>query len=405
MKFYSLFITFWFITALSIHAQNKPNFLIVTADDMNYDSVGVNGCKVPNTTPHIDQLAREGMRFTQAHVASTACQPSRTAIQSGRIGHRSGGEGFHTLQLKNLPTIPRNLKNQGYLVGIIGKVKHSTPYEDTPWDLDIEVKRNTDQIIRLTKEFIERAESEGKPYYLIVNSHDPHRPYFKIDSALSTTKKKNGKSGDDLENSIPSHVFTPDGVHVPYDLPDTTEIRHELACYYSSVRRCDDVLGGIHALIKTEKREQNTLIGFLSDHDMAKYNAKSNTYPQSTRTPLILKMKGTIPTGVEESYVSSLDLFPTFLDLAEMPIPEGLDGQSLKQLFEGQRQHTRSELHTQFYANIGKTNYQMRCYQNPDFAFIYNAWHDGRPTYLCSALGGSGFKENDKSWSKRPKVD
>ena len=114
-------------------------------------------------------------------MAATACQPSRIAIQVGRIGHQSGGEGFHCLRIKDLPTLPRTLKKHGYRVGIIGKVKHSSPYENTPWDLAIEVHRNTDEIIRLAKEFIEIAKKNGQPFYLVVNSHDPHRPYYNID--------------------------------------------------------------------------------------------------------------------------------------------------------------------------------------------------------------------------------
>ncbi len=74
--------------------QAKPNILFITVDDMNCDSVGAFGCKLADTTPHIDKLAAEGLRFDKAHVVVGNCYPSRNVMFSGRYPHNSGVEGF-----------------------------------------------------------------------------------------------------------------------------------------------------------------------------------------------------------------------------------------------------------------------------------------------------------------------
>ena len=75
-----LFLITLFLLLPTAPLAARPNFLIITADDMNWDSVGCYGCPLKGVTPNIDRLAARGMRFEHAHVASTACYPSRSAI-------------------------------------------------------------------------------------------------------------------------------------------------------------------------------------------------------------------------------------------------------------------------------------------------------------------------------------
>ncbi|MEM7014011.1 MAG: sulfatase-like hydrolase/transferase [Verrucomicrobiota bacterium] len=178
----NLYKLFFFLASVSmIAAEERPNFLIITADDLNYDSVGCYGSELRDTTPNVDALAAAGLRFHHAHVAATACYPSRSAISTGRRGHRSGGEGFFYLRHPDVPTVQQLLHDNGYRVGILGKVTHSTPYEDTPWDVAKEMERDTDEFEKETAAFIDDSLKQQKPFYLIVNSHDPHRPYYDIE--------------------------------------------------------------------------------------------------------------------------------------------------------------------------------------------------------------------------------
>lgn len=389
---------------VQIQADQRPDLLIITADDMNQDSVGVYGSSIPDATPNIDAMAKAGLYFQHAHAASTACKPSRVAIQTARVGHRSGGEGFHHLRFKNIPTLTKTLKDADYRVGVIGKVRHSTPYEHTPWDLEVEVGRRTDEIISLVDRFITESRAANQPYFLMVNSHDPHQPYYNIRSYKGVQDQNNNPKG-----STPSKVYSPDDIIVPEDLPATPEVKHELACYFSSVRRCDDVVGGVMEMMQKVGRPQNTLSAFLSDHGMAKPGAKANVYPQSTLTPFILHMPGLIaPSHNQSDFVSVMDLFPTICELLGIVPPEGLDGESLIPIMiDDYSSERRRLIHTQFYSIIGKKHYQMRCSQNEDFAYIYNAWYNGHPIYRSSSLGGRLFKNmielgiNEPVWDER----
>ena len=98
---------------------SRPNLLLITADDLNYDSVAAYGCAVPGVTPNIDRLAREGLRFTRGHVTIAVCQPSRSVMMTGRYPHHNGARGFEPIR-DDVPTLPDELRKAGYLNGILG---------------------------------------------------------------------------------------------------------------------------------------------------------------------------------------------------------------------------------------------------------------------------------------------
>ena len=85
-------------------APQRLNVLLITADDMNYDTPGVAGCRTPGITPNIDRLAGEGVRFRQAHVTVAVCQPSRECLMTGRYPHRNGATGFYPVRA-DVPTL------------------------------------------------------------------------------------------------------------------------------------------------------------------------------------------------------------------------------------------------------------------------------------------------------------
>lgn len=383
-----------------LRAEDQPprvNVLLITADDMNWDSVGCYGCPLENVTPNIDRLAKEGIRFEHAHVASTACTPSRMAIMTGRRGHRSGGEGFFHLRFPGVTNLPQLLHDNGYRIGLLGKVTHSTPYEDTPWDVSKEMGRDTNEFEKETSAFVDDSIEAGKPFFLVVNSHDPHRPYYKVD------RNRTG-AGDE-----PTRVYQPNEISVHPTLPDHPDIRYEQACYFSSVRRCDDVVGRVVKLLEDRKLTKRTMIVFLSDHGMAVPSAKSNCYTQSTRTPFIVRWDENITAGQTdtEHMISSMDLLPTIAEVAGIEVPESLDGRSLTSLFRGEQQRGRDHIFTQYYMKIGQTNYQMRALQDRELMFVFNPWHNGKPVYSTSSMGGAGFKtmlkvgKTDPVWATR----
>ncbi|MCC7060812.1 MAG: sulfatase-like hydrolase/transferase, partial [Burkholderiaceae bacterium] len=120
------------IAATISRAQTAPasarlHILIITTDDMSCDSVGVYGCKLPGTTPQMDRLAAQSMRFNHAFVQVGNCMPSRNVMFSGRYPHNNHVEGFYEIKRPGYPVMADLMKAAGYFTGIRGKVAHSTP--------------------------------------------------------------------------------------------------------------------------------------------------------------------------------------------------------------------------------------------------------------------------------------
>jgi N-sulfoglucosamine sulfohydrolase len=402
-----MFFLFFIACGITSVAADRPNFLVLIADDMNADSIACYGSPLRDISPNIDKLADQGYRFTDAHVASTACYPSRSAISTGRLPHRSGGEGFFFLRYPNIPTVQELLSDNGYYVGILGKLPHSTPYENTPWDFAQEMGRNTEEFYKTASKAIDEANAQKEPFYLVVNSHDPHRPYYNIDSKGTELKSRHeGK----VANSHPSRVYSPEEVPVSPTVPDHPDVRHELACYYSSVNRFDDVVGRMMALLKDKGIDDNTVVFLLADHGMGMPSAKSNAYPQSTKVPFIVRWNKKYKGGVVDKrhIVSSMDILPTLLEVAGIESPGGFDGRSLVSILEGGTQEGRDKIQTQYYMTSGKNLYQIRNTQDREFSFMFNGWHSGEPTYASSSMGGACFStmyqlgmKGDAKWKAR----
>lgn len=369
----------------------RPNVVLITADDMNWDAVGAYGCPVAGTTPHIDGLAASGVRFEHGHVTIAVCQPSRSAMMTGRYPHRSGSEGFFHLRHEGVPILPELLREAGYSVGILGKVGHSTPYASFHWDMthdmaELGYGRNPAIYARHTAHFVDAAKAAGKPFFLMLNSHDPHRPFYGNDRVAWYMDAQHPADR-------PSRVFTAKEIGVPAFLEDLPEVRQEIAEYYSSVRRCDDMIGAALATLEEAGCREDTLVIFLSDNGMAFPFAKTNCYLQSTKTPLIMSWPEVITPGrVDRThFVSGIDLLPTILEAAGAPIPAGVDGTSCLPVLRGQAQAGRELVFTQFYQTSARRNYPMRCVQDRRYGYIYNPWSDGERVFHNESQSGRTF--------------
>ena len=370
-------------------AGRPINVLLITADDMNCDSVGAYGCKVPETTPNIDRLAAQGMRFAHAHVTIAVCQPCRGVWATGRYPHRSGIEGFQRMTADH-PTLMQTLQDAGYRTGILGKVGHSTPKTSFQWDMhhdmgELGKGRDPRRYYAYAKGFFEKSKTSNKPFYLMANSHDPHRPFAGSDQEAAMRRR--GKLVD------PSRIYRDEEVDVPGFLPDIPKVRKEIAEYFSSVRRCDDTVGALLKALDESGLKQNTLVMFLSDHGMALPFAKTNCYLHSTRTPWIVRWPGVVEAGRVDGrhFVSGVDLMPTLLDAAGVRLPEGMDGRSFVPILNGKQQEGREFVFTQFHQTAARRRYPMRCIQTKQYGYIFNPWADGKRVFLNESQSGRSF--------------
>ena len=363
--------------ACSVHpVWAQPNLLIITTDDMSCDSVGVYGCKLRDTTPNMDKLAAQSLRFTQAHVVVGNCKPSRNVMWSGKYPHNNGIEGFRAIskQAKKYPVLGEIVKDAGWFTGIRHKVSHSTPYSPFPWDIVLgEEKRdnakNPASWGKAATAGIEAAKSAGKPFCLILNIADPHKPFY-----------AEGNRGETVpDEDVPSRVFTPEEVPVPGFLPDDPAVRKELSHYYSSVRRADDSVGEILAALKSSGQEEYTIIVFLSDHGMPLPFAKTQLYHHSSRTPLMIRWPGVTKPGTvdDEHMISTVDLLPTILDMLQIAQPGGFDGSSFAAVLRGGSSPERTLVFKEHNENAGGQNTPMRAVQTKDWLYIFSPWSNG----------------------------
>lgn len=368
----------------ALNAAEPLNLLVVTVDDMSCDSVGAFGCKLPDTTPTVDRLAAESLRFAHAHVQVGNCMPSRNVMFSGRYPHNNHVEGFYMVREPGYRVLIDYLKDAGYYTAIRGKTSHSTPYTRYPaWSAVLDFLpdnkpadiKNAASYYTSTKQGIDAAAKAGKPFYLNINVSDPHKPFY-----------NEGKRPDPNQ---PSRVFTAAEVPIPGFLFDDPEVREELAQYYSSVRRADDCVAQVLRALDDSDLKERTVVVFLSDHGMPLPFAKTQLYYHSTHTPLMVRWPGVTKAGAvdDRHLVSAVDLMPTLLEVLGLNVPEGLDGRSFAPLLRGETQDGRDMIVTEYNENAGGFRHPMRAVVTRDYGYIFNPWSNGTRVMSTATKG------------------
>lgn len=374
-------------------AEKRPNILLITADDLSAASLGVYGCKVKGITPNLDELAAQGMKFEHAHVNIAVCQPSRQSILTGMYPHRNGGEGFEPIN-KDVQSLTGILGTLGYFNGILGKEKHLQPKEKFRWDYlageaaladGAGIGRSEEKYHSHAKKFMDEAVAAGKPFFLMANMHDPHRPFAGSAQELNAW-------GENLPKF--TRRITEDEVEVPGFLPDLPAIRKEIAEYYTSVHRCDQVVGAVLRALRETGQEENTLVMFLSDNGIAVPFAKSNCYLHSTKTPWIVRWPGKVKAGMvdAEHLISGIDYMPTVLDVLDLGDHPALDGTSFLPVLKGEKQPRREYAFTEYHRTHGNQCYPMRAIQGKRFGYIVNFWAGKTAPMHMESLTGLTFK-------------
>ena len=324
----------------------KPNFLFILADDLGWPQLGCYGSKFYET-PNIDQLASEGIRFTDAYSAGPVCSPTRASIMTGRYPARLHitdyipGDAFPFEKLKQpewqkyLPldevTIAEVLKGAGYATASFGKWHLSVakkPPESEQYDPDkqgfdeivITEKpvskqdpekdaHNVDLITEKSLGFLER--NKDKPFFLYVAHNTIHAPLM---GKKNLIEKYKNKSGSDL----------------PQNNPIIAAMLEEL----------DSSVGKVLKKLNELKIVDKTIVIFVSDNGGLEKDAKqtplrsgkANLYEGGIRVPLIVRWSGvTKPGSVCSEPVISADFFPTFVDILglESKMPKQIDGVSI----------------------------------------------------------------------------
>ncbi|PHS00307.1 MAG: sulfatase [Blastopirellula sp.] len=367
-------ICFFTCFAASLSAADRPNILLFTADDLHAESLGVYGGKPNDLTPNLDKFANQGLQFSRAHVNVAICAPCRAVIATGRLSHNSGAMGFMPAR-EDVPDIVGTLQAAGYRAGILGKYGHSTPKKTMLWDYHFDQKdlgngRNPELYYQRSQVFFKECKDKDQPFYFMVNSHDPHRPY------CNPNKLTKGAA-------MPSKVYSPEEVEVPGFLPDLPGVRAELAQYLNSTRRLDDTFGKVMQALDESGFADNTLVLFITDNGMAVPFAKCNAWFHSSHSPLLVRWPGKVKANShnQHDFVSIVDFFPTFVEATGAKAPKALDGRSLLSLFQGESQSGRDHVFTQIDSKAGGAAVPMRAIHDAKFGYIYNPFSDGKYWY------------------------
>ncbi|NOT60114.1 MAG: sulfatase [Acidobacteria bacterium] len=358
-----------------ILAQSKPDHIVVfLADDhgqLDSEPYGATDINTPNMT----RLAKVGMKFTHAFIASPACAPSRTAMLTGLMPARTGAEANHTYKPASMTSLPEMLRQLGYQTAAFGKVAHGPDRSNHSFD----VSDKSHDAALIQKFFNERDAT--KPLCLFVGTNEPHVPW------------------PDLIG------YDPLKVKLPPTFVDTPQTREFRARYYNDVTKADTLLGQVYDMAHA-KLGDNVLFIYSSDHGAQWPFGKWNLYDAGTRVPLIAAWPKVIkPNSVSSAMVQWIDLLPTLIDAVGGTVPDGIDGRSFLPVLRGKTAQHRNEIFTT-HSGDGRMNvYPIRSIRTREWKYILNLNPDlAHTTHIDKAKAGDGLKYF-ASWYERAQTD
>jgi arylsulfatase A-like enzyme len=341
----------------------RPNFIFFLTDDQRADALSIAGNTVLKT-PNIDELARGGVRFTNAFVTTSLCAPSRASFLTGQWAHTHGVR-TNEPQSRLKPTQPifaDLLRDSGYEVAFIGKWHMDGAGRDRKWDYYFGFKgqgrykhpvfaenggpdrrywkRYTDDMLGTKAiEFIRRPRT--KPFCLFVFFKAPHRSWIRA--------PRHEKLFEDIK------VPEPDTLHTDYagkpnafknadmkigDFDDVVSFQKFAKDYYAVLTAVDENVGRVMKAVAEKNLADDTAIIYSSDNGffVGEWNFfdKRLMHEPSIRIPMILRYPRLIKSGtIRSEMVLNVDVAPTLLELARVSVPEWMQGESMRPLLEG----------------------------------------------------------------------
>ena len=349
------------LPAIGESAEARPNIVLIMADDLGYGDLSCYGSQ-NCPTPHLDQLASRGLKFTDFHSSGAVCSPTRAGLLTGRYQQRAGIDGVvyadpkrnrhHGLQ-KNEVTLAQCLQSAGYQTGMFGK-----------WHLGYQ--RQYNPTFRGFQTFVGYV-SGNVDYFAHLDGTGVfdwwHDAELNRDEQGYVTHLITEHAVDFIRHNRDKPFFVyiaHEAVHYPYQGPNDKPIRNEGGGEIESAKRkdisnayrernteMDRGIGQVVDVLKELNLTENTLIFFLSDNGANQKGSngelrgfKGSLWEGGHRVPAIACWPGRIPAGgICDETVISIDVMPTLLELAKASVPKNhqLDGVSLVSLLTAQQ--------------------------------------------------------------------
>ena len=337
----------WLATLCTAAAAERPNIVLIVADDLGWGELGCQGNReIP--TPNIDALAAAGVRFTNAYVTAPICSPSRAGFLTGRYQQRFGHE-FNTGGATTSPpnfglaltekTLGDRLKPAGYATGWFGKSHLGYAPQFHP------LRRGFDEFygfLASHHDYLDGEPEEANPIY---RGTEPVAHYDYTTEAFA----REAIAFIDRHQDSPWFVYLPfNAVHLPLQATEKYLSRFKAIAdpkrrtFAAMLSALDDAVGAVLAKVHTSGTDENTLVIFISDNggptsvttssNGALRGGKGNLWEGGIREPFILRWPGHLPASRTEARpVISLDILPTALAAAGVPVDPGwkLDGVNL----------------------------------------------------------------------------
>ncbi len=336
---------FAFAVVLSAAEEPRPNFIFFISDDISQEDHGCYGHPVIQT-PRIDALAENGMRFDNAYLAISSCSPSRCSIITGRYPHNTGAPELHSLLPDNQIRFPELLRKDGYHTALSGK-NHMFGKKDRAFDVITNGggPGGSDDWVELVRE-----RPKDRPFFFWFAANDAHR-------------------GWDVSGHAPTYDAA-DVIVPPYNI-DTPVTRDDYTNYYHEVSRFDHFIGLVRDELERQGVLENTFLVVGADNGRPFPRAKSRLYDSGIKTPWVVHFPKLIKRGaVTQSFVSSIDLSATCLELAGVGIPDAIQGQSFLPTLKDPKATVRELVFAEQNWHVYRNH--SRLVRWADFAYIRN---------------------------------
>ncbi len=312
---------FLLLICTATFAQEKPNILWITIEDTSPQFIGCYGNKDART-PVIDQLASEGVRFTNAFSTGTVCSPSRSTIITGvRTYKAATGNHRSSIRIPDfIKGFPYYLQQQGYYTSNNYKTDYNLKnkgFIDEAWDMS-------------SKKATWRNRKPGQPFFAVFNFMTSHQ-------SRTMTKPYDWYLDEVFNHLTKEEQIADDAFEMPPFYRDSPEMRKQFARVYNSLKLTDNQIGDLLKNLDDDHLRDSTIIFFYADHGEGMPRGKTNGINYGYRVPFVVwfpeMYKHLSPWGekgvVSDELIDFEDLAPTLIALSGGEIPDHLKGRIL----------------------------------------------------------------------------